>query len=140
MIVLFRFVQLVPFFGILFVIYWLGVKVSLFPEGLNHVMFHLRLPSGALWRPTWGDFMVLVGVLFLYVELFKATRTSEVTIVDHLLSTFVLIFYLTAWLIYDWAGNSVFLILTGMTFLDVIAGFTITISSARRDLSIGGKG
>jgi hypothetical protein len=139
MIVLSRFVQIVPFFGILLVIYWLGVKVNLFPEGLNHVMFHLRLPSGALWRPTWGDFMVLVGVLFLYVELFKATRTSEVTIIDHLLSTLVLIFYLTAWLIYDWAGNSVFLILTGMAFLDVIAGFTITISSARRDLSIGGK-
>jgi hypothetical protein len=84
--------------------------------------------------------MVLVGVLTLYLELFKSTRTSEVTIVDHLLSTFVLIFYLTAWLIYSWGGNSVFLILTGMAFLDVIAGFTITISAARRDLSIGGKG
>ena len=83
--------------------------------------------------------MVLLGVLFLYVELFKSTRTSETTIVDHLLSTFVLIFYLIAWIIYDWAGNSVFLILTSMSFLDVIAGFTITISAARRDLSIGGK-
>lgn len=83
--------------------------------------------------------MVLLGVACLYVELFKATRTSETTIVDHLLSTFVLIFYLTAWLIYPWAGNSVFLILTGMTFLDVIAGFTITISAARRDLALGGR-
>lgn len=135
-----RIIQIVPFFGILLVIYWLAVKVNLFPNGLNHVMFHMNLPSGAVWKPTWGDFMVLLGILFLYVELFKSTRTSETTIVDHLLSTFVLIFYLTAWLIYNWAGNSVFLILTGMAFLDVIAGFTITISAARRDLSIGGKG
>jgi hypothetical protein len=136
---MFRAIQIIPFFGILLVIYWLAVKVSLFPNGLNHVLFHLYLPSGALWKPTWGDFMVLLGVIFLYIELFKSTRTSEVTIIDHLLSTFVLIFYLTAWLIYEWAGNSVFLILTGMAFLDVIAGFTITISAARRDLSIGGR-
>ncbi len=136
---MFKVVQIVPFFGIILVIYWLAVKVNLFPGGLNHVLFHLSLPSGALWKPTWGDFMVLLGVACLYVELFKSTRTSETTIIDHLLSTFVLIFYLTAWLIYSWAGNSVFLILTGMAFLDVIAGFTITISAARRDLSIGGK-
>ncbi|SEB13153.1 MAG: hypothetical protein QJT81_19795 [Candidatus Thiothrix putei] len=136
---MFKIIQIVPFFGILLLIYWLAVKTNLFPDGLNHVLFHLHLPSKALWKPTWGDFMVLLGVLFLYVELFKSTRTSETTIVDHLLSTFVLIFYLTAWLIYPWAGNSVFLILTGMAFLDVIAGFTITISAARRDLAIGGK-
>jgi hypothetical protein len=134
-----RIIQVIPFFGILLVIYWLAVKVNLFPNGLNHVLFHMNLPSGALWKPTWGDFMVLLGVFILYIELFKSTRTSETTIVDHLLSTFVLIFYLTAWLIYTWAGNSVFLILTGMAFLDVIAGFTITISAARRDLAIGGK-
>lgn len=134
-----RIIQVIPFFGILLVIYWLAVKVNLFPNGLNHVLFHMNLPSGALWKPTWGDFMVLLGVFILYIELFKSTRTSETTIIDHLLSTFVLIFYLTAWLIYTWAGNSVFLILTGMAFLDVIAGFTITISAARRDLAIGGK-
>lgn len=131
--------QIIPFFAILLLIYWLGVQTNLFPRGLNHVVFHMTLPSGQLWKPTWGDVMVLLGVIFLYIELFKSTRTSETTIVDHLLSTFVLVFYLTAWLIYPWAGNSVFLILTGMAFLDVIAGFTITISAARRDLSIGGK-
>jgi uncharacterized membrane protein len=63
-----------------------------------------------------------------------------VSIVDHTLSTFVLVGFLVSWLIFDWAGNSVFLILTVMSFLDVIAGFTITIASARRDLSLGGKG
>lgn len=134
-----RILQIIPFFGLILLLYWLAVKTNLFPGGLNHVIFHLQLPSSSLWKPTWGDMMVLLGVFALYIELFKATRTSETTIVDHLLSTFVLIFYLTAWLIYEWAGNSVFLILTAMAFLDVIAGFTITISSARRDLSVGGK-
>lgn len=135
---MFRVLQIIPFFGLILILYWAGVKLQWLPMGLNHVLFHLDLPSKAIWKPTWGDMIVLIGVLALYIELFKATRTSETTIIDHLLSTFVLIFYITAWLIYDWAGNSVFLILTAMAFLDVIAGFTITISSARRDLSLGG--
>ncbi len=134
-----RVLQVVPLFGVLLVIYWLAVKIGFFPGKLNNVVFHMGLPSGEVWKPTWGDFTILLGIWVLYIELFKSTRTSEATIFDHLLSTFVLIAYLTAWLIYDWGGNSVFLILTGMTFLDVIAGFTITISAARRDLSFGGK-
>lgn len=136
---MFKTLQIIPLFGVLLLVYWLAVKVGFFPENLNKVLFHMILPSGSLWRPTWGDIMVLLGVVTLYVELFKSTRTSEATIIDHLLSTFVLIAYLVAWLIYDWGGNSVFLILGAMSFLDVIAGFTITISAARRDLSIGGK-
>ena len=134
-----RAMHLIPFFGVILLIYWLAVQVHLFPRGLNYVMFFIPLPSGVTWRPTWGDFLVLLGVFFLYIELFKSTRTSETTIFDHLLSTLVLILYMTAWLTSPWAGNSVFLILTGMAFLDVVAGFTITISAARRDLSLGGK-
>lgn len=131
--------QLIPLFGILLFIYWFFAQMNYFPAHLNDVLFTIRLPSKANWKPTWGDIWVLTGVLVLYIEVFKATRTSEVTIIDHLLSTCVLIGYLVIWLIYPWGGNSVFLILSAMSFLDVIAGFTITISAARRDLSLGGK-
>lgn len=134
-----RFLPFVPLFGVLLIFYWLAVQFEFFPRGLNRILFSVALPSGHIWKPTWGDFMVLAGIIVLYIELFKATRTSESTIVDHLFSTFVLIMYLVCWLIYPWGGNSVFLILACMSFLDVIAGFTITISSARRDLSLGGK-
>ncbi len=134
-----RLLPFMPLFGILLLIYWLCVQFGIFPRGLNIILFNITLPSGHIWRPTWGDFMVLAGILVLYIEIFKSTRTSETTIIDHLLSTIVLIFYLVCWLIYPWGGNSVFLILACMSFLDVIAGFTITISSARRDLTIGGK-
>lgn len=133
-----RMLQLIPLFGLLLFAYWLLAAVGYFPAHLNDILLNIRLPSGALWEPTWGDFVVLLGVILLYFELFKATRTTEASIIDHLLSTFVLIGYLVIWLIYPWGGNSVFLILAAMSFLDVIAGFTITISSARRDFSLGG--
>ncbi|MBK8452106.1 MAG: hypothetical protein WAQ53_05365 [Thiofilum sp.] len=134
-----RLLPFIPLFGIILLVYWTLVQFGIFPRGLNVIVLNITLPSGHLWRPTWGDIMVLTGIVALYVELFKSTRTSETTIADHLLSTIVLIFYLVYWLTNPSGGNSVFLILTCMSFLDVIAGFTITISSARRDLSIGGK-
>jgi len=34
-------------------------------------------------------------------------------------------------------GDSTFLLLTIMAFIDVIAGFTITIAAARRDFGLG---
>lgn len=130
--------QLIPLFGLLLLAYWFLAAVGYFPAHLNDILTSFKLPSGTIWEPTWGDFVVLLGIILLYFELFKATRTTESTIIDHLLSTFVLIGYLVIWLIYPWGGNSVFLILSAMSFLDVIAGFTITISSARRDFSLGG--
>ena len=134
-----RLLQLIPLFGVLLFAYWFFVAIDFFPRHLNTVLYSFSLPSGTIWKPTWGDLMVMTGVVTLYFELFKATRTTEASIFDHLLSTFVLIAYLVVWLIHPWGGNSVFLILTAMSFLDVIAGFTITISSARRDLALGGN-
>ena len=84
--------------------------------------------------------MILLGIVALYIELFKSTRTSSISIIDHTLSTFVLVGFLVSWMIFPWAGNSIFLILTFMSFLDVIAGFTITIAAARRDFAVDGKG
>lgn len=138
-----RFLHLIPLFGFLLAIYWflaMTMPAHQFPALLNNVIMTIDLPSGTEWKPTWGDLAVLTGIIALYIELFKATRTSEASIIDHLLSTIVLIGYLVFWLTEEWAGNSVFLILTAMSFLDVIAGFTITISTARRDLALGPGG
>jgi hypothetical protein len=128
----------IPLFALFLIAYWLMHLLGIPHDRLYYVAAHIQLPSGVVWKPTWGDIMILLGIIALYVELFKATRTSSIAIIDHTLSTFVLIGFLTSWLVFEWAGNSVFLILTFMAFLDVIAGFTITISTARRDLAMGG--
>lgn len=97
----------------------------------------ITLPSGYIWRPTMGQFIVLVGVILLYIELFKSTQTHQTSILDHMLSTFVFIGYFAFFLSKGWAVNNVFVILMAMSFLDVIAGLTITISTARRDFGLG---
>ncbi len=132
-----------PLFAFMYAGYFALYLLGVFPEQLNHVIFRLGLPSGSIWRPTWGDFVVLVGLIVLNIEIFKATRTSNVSIVDHTLSTIAFIAFLVSWMIGEWTvgpmGDSTFLFLTVMSFVDVIAGFTITISAARRDFGLGGK-
>jgi hypothetical protein len=55
-----------------------------------------------------------------------------------LLSTFVFIAFLIEFLLVQAAANSVFFILMAITFVDVIAGFSVSIRSATRDVSVGG--
>jgi hypothetical protein len=129
--------QYIPLFALFLLSYWGLHALDFFPLKLNYVVLDVQLPSGAVWKPTYGDLFLIFGILALFVELFKSTRTSATSIADHILSTFVLVGFLVCWLIFPWAGNSYFIILTMMSFLDVIAGFTITISAARRDMSLG---
>ncbi len=135
--------KFLPLFAVLLVGYWGMHSLGYFPDKLNNVLFHVKLPSGAFWRPTWGDVVILLGLVTLYIEIFKSTRTTSISIVDHTLSTIVFVAYLVSWMIFPWTigdkSNSVFLFLAVMSFIDVIAGFTITIAAARRDMSFGGK-
>lgn len=100
------------------------------------VMMDFQLLSGANFEFTINDFFVIIGLIILYIEIFKATRTSEVSIVDHVLSLCVFIIFLIEFITVSAVGNSTFLILSMLSLLDVVAGFTITISTARRDLSV----
>ena len=87
-----------------------------------------------------GDILVMLGLILLYGEILKATRASKATIVDHALSMVVFVVFLVEYIVVAGAGTATFMILTLMALLDVIAGFTITISTSRRDISLGQGG
>ena len=103
---------------------------------LSTVMFRASLASGAALTLTTGELLVLLGVVALFIEVVKATRSSMASAVDHALSALVFAAYLVEFLLVRMAGTGVFLVLTIMSFLDLIAGFTVTLGAARRDLTI----
>jgi hypothetical protein len=112
-----------------------------FPGGadlsaLDAVWFNAGLVSGASLAVTGSDVIIMLGVVILYVEIFKATRPDSLSILDHVLSMIVFVIFLIEFLVFPQVGKASFLILTLMAFLDVIAGFTVTIVSARRDISM----
>ncbi len=101
-------------------------------------IFLLDMISGATWVMTLGDLMIVLGLILLFFEILKATRVGSNSIIDHLLSTFIFVAFLVEFLIVEGAATAVFFILMMMTLIDVLAGFSVSIRSATRDVSLGG--
>jgi hypothetical protein len=104
---------------------------------LGSNIWQINLPSGAQWTLSVNELLLTLAVIFLYIEIFRATRTSTASIVDHALSMALFIICLLEFIIIARFGNSTFFIITLICLLDVVAGFTVTISTARRDFGIG---
>ncbi len=101
-------------------------------------IFTMELVSTAEFTLMLGDTMIVGGLLLLFFEILKATRVGVMSLTDHILSTLVLIAYLIEFLSVRQAANSIFFILMVIAFIDVVAGFSITITGSRRDIAFGG--
>jgi hypothetical protein len=95
-----------------------------------------NLSSGAAFTLRAGDFFTLAGLIALFFEMLKAARLGAGTIVDHMLSTFAFVVALVCFLLVEYCGTATFFLLTVMALIDVVAGYSISIFSARRDLNV----
>ena len=126
-----------PIPGVVLLAYNVVVLLSSDPVGaLSAVVFRASLTSGAAFTLTAGELLIFLGVVALFIEVVKATRSSMASAIDHALSALVFAAYLVEFLLVKAAGTGMFLVLTIMSFLDLIAGFTVTLGAARRDLTI----
>ena len=96
----------------------------------------VTMMSGGTLEIKIGDAFIMLGLIALYIEILKATRTSLSSAIDHGVSMLVFVIFLVEFIVVKPAGTSAFLILTLLALLDVIGGFTVTISSARRDIGV----
>jgi hypothetical protein len=101
--------------------------------------FTVPMPSGAVWNISLGDMMLAFSLFVLFFEVLKSTRTGGNSVVDHALSMMVFVACLILFLVWPLAGTSLFFLIMLTTLVDVIAGFSVTIRSARRDYSVGGE-
>jgi hypothetical protein len=97
----------------------------------------VAMPSGGELGIGVGYLIVMVALVTLFLEVLKATRTSTGSIVDHMISTLVFVVALVLLLLLPVAATSTFLVLVAICCFDVVAGFSITIRSARRDIGFG---
>jgi hypothetical protein len=93
--------------------------------------------SGATWTMSLGDLFIVISLVILFLEIFKATRRSSVALLDHLFSMALFVVFLVEFLLVQGAATQIFFILMLITLVDVIAGFTVSIKSASRDVAIG---
>ncbi|MEM9281638.1 MAG: hypothetical protein AAGA96_07430 [Verrucomicrobiota bacterium] len=128
----------VPLLGIVLVAF----NVVIFEDplalmGESEPLLTMPLPSGTSWQPHIGDVLIICGVLLMYLELFKATRTNVGAIVEHILSLLIFLVFLIEFIVFPPAANSTCVVLMLLALLDVVGGFTVTISTARRDMNFG---
>jgi uncharacterized membrane protein len=124
-----------PLFLISFAIY--NMIVFLTPGvSWNDTLASVPMQSGGTWTITLGDALLALSLLFLFFEMLKATRTSPRSLFDHILSTVVFIGALVEFLIVPQAATSVFALLLLMALIDVLAGWSVSMRAARRDLTV----
>lgn len=124
-----------PLFLISFAIYNM---IAFITPGVawESVIFSVPMQSGATWSVTAGDLLLALSLVFLFLEVVKATRSYTRTIVDHILSTLVFVGALIEFLLVKQAATSVFALLLLISLVDVIGGWTVSMGSARRDIQV----
>jgi hypothetical protein len=100
-------------------------------------VFTIDTFSGDQWHVSTGDILIFVGLVFLFVELVKATATDSMTLLNHGFSALTFILYLVQFLTMRGFSNSVIFALMIMSLIDVVGGYTITAVAARRDFGSG---
>lgn len=132
-------VKSIPLFLYLLIIYNIIEFSSLGTEPgamVKTVIFEFKLVSGAVVVMDISTLLIIVGLHALYFEILKSLKASVSTIISHTMSLIVFIVFLIEFIVVKHAGTSCFLIITFMSLLVVIAGFTVSISSARRDIMV----
>jgi hypothetical protein len=129
-----RLIFAIPLVAVILIIFAVLAMGSGFSPGA--ALLELALPSGGDLFLTVGDVFVLAGLVALFLEVIKAARLGAASVVDHMLSTAAFIAALIGLLLVPALATPSFFLLTIMALIDMVAGFTISIFTARRDLNV----
>ena len=131
-----------PLLLLAIVFYNLIAAVHMFAAaGTDHLLqlgVTVQMFSHEPWTFSIGDLVVVVGLCLLFVEVVKATRTTAIEVLNHALSMLVFVIALVEFIVLPAFATSPFFFLVMMTLFDVVAGFTISIVAAKRDLGVPG--
>jgi hypothetical protein len=130
-------------------VFLIGIPLLIIPFAIYNMIAFLtpmewRTPlatipmmSGARWDITTQDGLLTFAILLLFIEIFKASRSSASRgIVDHMLSMLLFIVMLIEFLLVGQAATSTFFLLMMISLVDAIGGFAIAARAARRDVAI----
>ncbi len=111
-----------------------GFAAAYAKDQLSAQVFAIPMTSGVVWPVSLSDLILAGALVVLFVEMLKSTSSQKVAIVSHSLSMVLFVICLVEFLMAPAFGTSTFFLLMLMVLLDVLAGFIVTIASARRDV------
>ena len=113
-----------------------GLQATNADDRMGQRLFVTPMTSGGEWAVTYGDLIVFVSLIILFIELLKSTTSRRVAIINHSLSMLLFIVCLVEFLLFRAFATSSFFLLMSMVLLDVLAGFIVTIVASRRDIDL----
>lgn len=105
---------------------------------LDSTLFTIYGLSGDSWSLSPGDLIIVLGLVILFFEIIKSTRTDTISLVNHAIAALAFVLFLLEFLIVRGFMNSTYFILMMMQLIDVIAGYTVTVVAAKRDIGSSG--
>jgi hypothetical protein len=130
-------------------VFLIGIPLLIIPVAVYHMVVLLlqdvsltatiatvRVVSGANLTISISDILIMLALVCLFFEIFKATRTGNRSIVDHMLSMVLFVGLLLEFILWKPFGTSTYAIFIVISLVDVVGGFTISIRTARRDFSL----
>ena len=114
-----------------------GVTVAALGIPLSRELVSMGLPSGSAFSLTVSELLLTFATIVLFVELVSAASTKSRSLLSHGLSMVVFIACGLIFLFVPGFGTGTFVIITLMSLVDVIAGYSISILTARRDMILG---
>lgn len=99
-------------------------------------LFSIPMVSGAQWGVSPSDLIITLSIVLLFFEILKSTRTGTASVMEHMISTLVFVLFLIAFILIGACSSSTFFILMLLSLVDVVAGFSVSITSAGRDVTM----
>jgi hypothetical protein len=96
----------------------------------------LQIISGALWQIAPGDLLVAFAIFILFIEILKSTRLGTRTLIDHMLSVIIFLVMTVEFLLVPSAATSTFFLLIVIAFVEVLAGFTVSVRPGQRAIGL----
>ena len=102
---------------------------------LDH-SFALTMFSGDVWRVTVSDLFELLALAMLFIETLKAARHNSRELLNHAFAMLTFCVALVEFIVLKGFSTSAFFLITAMCLFDVVAGYTISIVAAKRDVAL----
>lgn len=112
----------------------MGVTVG--PDWADQALPAIPMANDHLWIIHYGDIFLAFSLIFLGIEIVRATDTGTSSIVNHVISAFLFVVCFALFLMVPLFSSSAFFLMTMMAGVDFSTGIWITVLAARRDFGV----
>lgn len=100
----------------------------------NDTVFDMTLVSGQNWALSNGDLIIVISVILLLFSVLRTASHNPMTVLGNIVMVLILCIYIVLFLTVDFAGTSVFFILTIIALVDTLITVSVSLVASHSDV------